>query len=329
MKQKLVALLFIVINASATGCASKIAPVTNVPTIDVSSPAPAGTETPLTAAETSTPIVVPSPAISPTPYPTLPVELQNRLYEMLRTNGNCEFPCFLGIMPGKTPLDEAIAFFEIYDGSHEMMPLQLNFDAPLHWYASLDFGTRQGDFDISLHPNLQTDGKVVTGLIIDIQPIMRITDRKSDRTTRFLERYGIIELFKHHGVPDEMYLFPTRIRNTGSAYDIEVVYQDDKIFAVYNGVAKLADNEKYELCPAIGDGDIDTFSMAFADPENKGLNMIDFMWGSFNPDFHFSLDVYTGEMNMKMLDAQAIYDLFIRQEKRCFYEDEYHVDTLK
>ncbi len=71
MKQKLAVLLFIVINASATGCASKIAPVTSVPTIDVSSPAPAGTETPLAAAETSTPIVVPSPAVSPTPFPTL------------------------------------------------------------------------------------------------------------------------------------------------------------------------------------------------------------------------------------------------------------------
>ena len=33
--------------------------------------------------------------------------MQEEFYDLLRTNGGCELPCFLGIHPGETPLAEA------------------------------------------------------------------------------------------------------------------------------------------------------------------------------------------------------------------------------
>ncbi len=159
------------------------------------------------------------------------------------------------------------------------------------------------------------------GIHVNFAPVMK-SDRTVDTENRLLERYGIVEIFERHGVPDQILLYPTRSRQTQSAYGIEMIYQDDKILARYSGIAKLAQNDKYELCPVLGDGNIDIFSMAFADPADFEVNIIEFMWGSFNDNF----DLEKYETWFVQLDPQRIYDLFIHQRKRCFYEDEYWIE---
>jgi hypothetical protein len=42
------------------------------------------------------------------------------------------------------------------------------------------------------------------------------------------DRYGLLSLFQHHGIPDAMYMIPPRTYNTQSAYDIDVIYFDEK-----------------------------------------------------------------------------------------------------
>lgn len=259
--------------------------------------------------------------VMPTPYPTLPVEIQDQLYKLLQTNGDCEFPCFLGLMPGRIFLDQANAFFEVYTRDHRMLDYPVYIESPYQWYYSPDFDTKQGNLHIFFHLYVQSNENIVTGFIVNFQSVMK-SDRTVDTGNRLLERYGIIELFERHGVPDQILFNPTGRPHTGSMYDfydIEVVYHAYKIMASYGGLAKLAENGKHELCPALGDGNIDSFSMAFADPVNPDVNIIEFMWGSFNENF----DLEKYEAGRAQLDPQGIYDLFVHQGKRCFYEDEY------
>jgi hypothetical protein len=158
---------------------------------------------------------------------------------------------------------------------------------------------------------------MLNGFIVNFQSVIN-PDQTSNVKNKLLDRYGILELFRRHGVPDLIYLNPPRVHQTQNAYNIEIVYSDEKIMAIYPGAAKLADNDKYVLCPAIGDGDVSSFSIALVNPADQKLNIIEFARGSFNKDF--ILSYYDDKIQ---LDPQGVYDLFDKQEKKCFYEDEF------
>ena len=62
---------------------------------------------------------LPSPTKFPTPTKTQaptstfsPEEIQAQIAELLETNGGCDFPCWWGLMPGKTRFDDAQRFIE-------------------------------------------------------------------------------------------------------------------------------------------------------------------------------------------------------------------------
>jgi hypothetical protein len=255
--------------------------------------------------------------VLPTPYPTLPIETQNEFYELLQTNGGCEFPCFLGVTPGITPISQAILFFEMYEYDRNLRFEQIEF-YETQWYQGY-FSIIHGSHNISFYIDLQFVGEKIIGLIVNSEPILK-PDRKSDRKTEFFVRYGIIELFSRHGVPEQIYLSPTRQGQPQSYYSLEIIYFDKKIIAKYSGFAELTENNKYKLCPVIGDGNIELFDLAFADPASNEINIREFLHGSFNQNFN--LETY-GKGRLVELDSQGIYDLFIKQSKRCFYEDEY------
>lgn len=59
---------------------------------------------------TTTPILLPS---TPTLQPTMDeANTKALILEFLKTNGNCKLPCFWGITPGETTLDEVKRFIE-------------------------------------------------------------------------------------------------------------------------------------------------------------------------------------------------------------------------
>lgn len=85
-------------------------------TLNVSLASPAESATPIPSAvriaiATRTPAA--TSTVTPTRAPTLaPGQAQAVVLELLRTNGNCELPCWWGLVPGQTTWDEALALLE-------------------------------------------------------------------------------------------------------------------------------------------------------------------------------------------------------------------------
>jgi hypothetical protein len=265
---------------------------------------------------TKNPTLTSSPGpVSPSPFPTLLDQLQKELYDGM-TSSKCELPCFLGVVPGKTSLRDSISIFEIYAYNHKMSRDTADSYAPYQWFRS-QFYTNKDDRHITFHLYLQSLEDITSGLKVSFGPILK-PDRNADSNSKLLEVYGIVQLFQKHGIPDEIFLYPTRVRQTQSAYGIEIVYHDEKILANYGGAAKLAENDKYELCPNIGDGDVQDFTIAVGNPLDD-LNVIELTWGSFNPNF----DLSSYGDDLQRLDPQGLYSLFMEKREKCFYEDQY------
>jgi hypothetical protein len=90
------------------GCLTFIPTEQSTSTVQWSTPS--ATTIPPSATLTFTP---PPPTLTSTitPMPTYsPDEAELILAEMMQTNGNCSVPCFWGIIPGQTPIDEAVGF---------------------------------------------------------------------------------------------------------------------------------------------------------------------------------------------------------------------------
>jgi hypothetical protein len=256
----------------------------------------------------------------PTAYPTLIDELREQFYMKLTANGDCELPCFLGIKPGDTSLSDATFFLETYDYDRKIFVHTLNFYAPNQWHVSnVSVFNDERERKVSFSLYLQSKRDLVSGLIINFGPILR-PDKTADPFDTLLVRYGIVELFHRHGVPSVVFLNPPHTRQTQSAYSLEVVYDDQKILARYSGTARVLMDEKYQLCPAIGDGDVDSFTIALGNPSDD-LNIIELAWGSFVSDF----DLVSYGSDLIKLNPQTLYSLFMEQGERCFYEDEYRL----
>jgi len=85
---------------------------TQVPTITIN------TFTPIT-----TPTVIPSPTETTTPISTLLPEKANAyVLDLLRTNGNCDFPCWWGILPGQSSWGQTQLFLRPFALSISRFP---------------------------------------------------------------------------------------------------------------------------------------------------------------------------------------------------------------
>ncbi|PKO14729.1 MAG: hypothetical protein CVU39_13445 [Chloroflexi bacterium HGW-Chloroflexi-10] len=65
--------------------------------------------TPPTQDFTNTPTLIPPPSVTPSPYPSLTAlatltnnDANRMVFDLIKTNGDCEMPCIWGIVPGET-----------------------------------------------------------------------------------------------------------------------------------------------------------------------------------------------------------------------------------
>ncbi|MCB0100911.1 MAG: hypothetical protein KDD74_02635 [Anaerolineales bacterium] len=154
---------------------------------------------------TTTQFVTPTFPSSP---PTLAFDVQDQLYNMLQTNGGCELPCFLGVQPGKTNLQGALEIFEPYKRG-AIFPFAIEGAPPMDGYSIFVDTSKDTTLDFSL--DIITSSSIIQGVIIFFHSPVRYDIKKNryeDLLDRRLEGYGISELFRHHGVPDEMYITP-------------------------------------------------------------------------------------------------------------------------
>lgn len=107
-KRELIPSLILIILSAACGAPSTVStlPVIPVPTQTSISL----TETPTAPTQTFTPTTIPT--LSMTPLNTLkPIYVTETLQPLIKEPMNCAVPCFWGIIPGKTHLDENRIFF--------------------------------------------------------------------------------------------------------------------------------------------------------------------------------------------------------------------------
>jgi hypothetical protein len=110
-----------------TACGTPVSISTTIPTPPTSTATHLPPETPslaLTPAKTITPSLgtfesKPSChtpiCLSSVPAPTLSPLTQKKFFAMLENNGDCELPCFLGIIPGKTIWADANSILQPFD----------------------------------------------------------------------------------------------------------------------------------------------------------------------------------------------------------------------
>ena len=248
-------LLLLVIVTSTFSCRS------NIPTQD-----PTTTYQNLIASVTAT-----SPTATPlgkwwiapiTPDPTLSSTVQNELYRLLETNGHCELPCFLGIIPGETMIDDAKNILGKY--SSRGVNIDQAFDSVDQQMYFTQIFT---NIDVSLMLIIQF--LVQDGIIQEIR--FQMDTRLGVSFALFdqhLARFSLREIFDRHGPPDIVYIDPPDISIRSRAYAIHVIYEQEKLLFTMSGGASLNAEERYRICPIIGEGDIGQGRFTFMSPFN-------------------------------------------------------------
>jgi hypothetical protein len=179
--------------------------ITFIPTSIITS-----TETPKTLiSQTFAVTKSPTPLVTWTPRPTLPkAQAQAYALKMIKTNGGCQLPCWLGITPGKTTWDEANAYLTTFadsiDDSH---------------FVKFKFQTAS------------FLGHSVAGASIFLKP-----DGRIDRISTLVD-LSLPELLAEYGPPTEIRLLAIGVYTIDplGQFTLVLYYKEKGFMAVYEG----------------------------------------------------------------------------------------------
>jgi hypothetical protein len=189
--------------------------------------------------------------------PTLSPDVQDELYDLLKSNGNCKLPCFLGITPDKTSLADAKAILEKFDVRQSISIDEIASTKTYEAYNAQIFTNK--DVTLAMNLRLEVKNQIVSRLTVNATPSRNGYSVTDDQ---HLSQYSLREVFLKHGPPDAVYLQPP----TYGEYGLQVVYEKLKMVIEITGSAKDISNGKYEICPNLGDGDITSMKIALASP---------------------------------------------------------------
>jgi hypothetical protein len=133
------------------------------------------------------------PAVHPLPtsYPQLdPAESQARIHELFQTDGGCRFPCWWGIVPGKTTWQKTHALLSSFmeDETSQL----INDDGTVYalpYYCVRSAGGSGANIEEVIHKD-----DLVFGLQIEDVPPVDLSNLKMSR------------IFKIYGIPDEIHV---------------------------------------------------------------------------------------------------------------------------
>lgn len=162
---------------------------------------------------------------TPTPLPTLTIdEVEAIIEELYETNGNCEYPCFWGLEPGKASIQAVEVFFQ-----------------PITSYISSFFAEQE---DSSTYINIIN----LPEKFIDPEPYLSLRFYYKNQTLQIIEIVGqnqpvltLSEFLVLYGKPDQIYVETykrSRIFTTADTlFSLYLSYQDQGIVADFNGAA--------------------------------------------------------------------------------------------
>jgi hypothetical protein len=191
-----------------------------------------------------------------TPMPTLSMDLAGaRFEELLRTNGNCQLPCWWGIVPGKT---------SFLDAKKTLIPLSGIF---LYNEFGYRFNTGVGSFNMSypietndllldVHFSTLSDKNEVFILELSSQVLHHITagaeNVYNDQTyLALMKNYTLQSILSTYGKPEQVVF---RMDIIVDNYDLpaylemRLLYPDKSIFVKYKMDARL-NGDQVVTCP--------------------------------------------------------------------------------
>jgi hypothetical protein len=224
--------LFLVIAWVLSGCVSAGSTIVPVQTeIPTSSPTPILPT--LTSTYTPTATVTVTPTLPATLEPERAKELVSTL---LQEPVDCKAPCFWGIEPGLTTLNEAINTF-----TH--LGLKLKFTATLDgkdFYATI----YNLDNDIRVSPVIGIQNNTVKSLDVGIE----INDTSQMGTPRKWSAYSPETLISQYGPPSRVDFFLGRVAPTPT-HSMVLYFEKVNLIVGYIGTNLLHDGPGLEICP--------------------------------------------------------------------------------
>ncbi|MCZ2123161.1 MAG: hypothetical protein LC108_12950, partial [Anaerolineales bacterium] len=194
------------------------------------------------------------------PLPTLTSAIQDEFYVLLSLNGNCEFPCFLGIRPGETTLAEANDLMEKFTQTKSLMLDPIASAETVEVYLG-KIETNK-DIDLVAWINLHVVEERVARMTFHVSASRGAQSVADDE---HLSYYSLRNIFNKYGTPDRVYMYGPKY----GSYEMQVVYEDTKFVIDLSGNAKNVSADKYEVCPNLGDGDITEIKIALASPSDR------------------------------------------------------------
>lgn len=183
------------------------------------------------------------------------------LHELLATNGGCELPCWWGITPGVTHIEEVQALFARY--GKPMGTRDFGDNSLVYYYAGLFARHDPPPLDYVIRPDFGVADGVVTSIRIlaaapmpevygdGPQPLLRYYKgepmmTKSQHLAQDWQYYALSPTLKRLGVPSQVWVDYTYPNCYGN-YDLAVVYDELGIMVQYGGKLQ-SQNGKMMIC---------------------------------------------------------------------------------
>jgi hypothetical protein len=187
--------------------------------------APSETQTPAFVVELST--ITPSPSATSSPYPTLiSSEAQELIDKIIASDEICSFPCWAGIIPGKTHWSEIHSFLESFAKVRKHSPSQ-----------------PRGYTIFVPAPNTPPDNEAWFATIyLDNNNVFKYVEGNR-------KRISIDQLFNRYGKPDEINLFILGVLPSDNVDEFRFVfsYKKQGFLMLYEG--ETANKHLLDICP--------------------------------------------------------------------------------
>jgi hypothetical protein len=195
----------------------------------------------------STPTV--SPTFTPTELfiPTIPIdEAPSRLLTLVKSNGNCMLPCWIGIIPGTATNSTIFSILSPYTGI-STDGIFVRSDP-----RSLDFSLPKDNNEIQLEFILWPVGVDETRqmVVVHLQQIAKLIDTTYSDV---FKQYSLQNILRGYGKPSIVSMMAslhTFEPNSAITFEIYISYPEKGIYIRYTTLAEEISGERVQSCPS-------------------------------------------------------------------------------
>ena len=241
-----------------------------------------------------------------TPFPPLATdELENKIFELLRTNNGCELPCWWGITPGETRWEDA-----------ERLLLYLRFRVSTP--RNGDLIEHVGEFRVDDLPYMFIRFIELESGVLDA--IMVLTGARIVFSSSFQEdwaRYDPAKIISRYGVPSRVIvrsesLVPEPPVPITKPYSVYFFYDELGFYISYSGDVEF--KPVYQFCPTFGLGGNLKDGIEIGISKINGVNSLDELTVDLlkYPKYNYELGEITN------LSVEEFAELYSGDEPVCF-----------